>query len=103
MMQRPRLAFGVALGMGAVFAIDMLQRRRRRSRGAKWNAKEQCWEVEAYDDVCELLSSDDIRANYLPSFLAQLPTSVPATRYAYLADFFQRWPLFQDGKGQRRT
>ena len=53
--------------------------------------------------MCELLKSPHIRANYLPSFFARLPPGVPASRFAFLADFFERWPLFQDGPRQRRT
>jgi uncharacterized protein YecE (DUF72 family) len=55
-----------------------------------------------YEDVCELLKSPSIRANYLPSLLTQMPPTA-ASRFNFLIDFFERWPLFQDGQRQRRT
>jgi hypothetical protein len=113
---------GLALSlMGTAIFVEYLRRRRsklRLERGCVWDAKENCWRVEGrshdpswlyplksavtwsicrtgYQDVCELLKSPHIRANYLPSFLSQLPPEVPTSRFAFLVNFFGRWPLFQ--------
>ena len=53
-------------------------------QAAEWIEKDKCWEVGGYEDVCELLKSPHIRANYLPSFLSQLPPDVPPSRFGFL-------------------
>ena len=103
MVRIAHIGLGVAAA-AAVLAYELMRRRRgKQERAAKWIEKEQCWQVSGYDHVCGLLRSPHVCANFLPSFLAQLPSSVSEERFAFLADFFSRWPLFQDGARQRRT
>ena len=104
------LGLGLALGCASVLALDYVRTRLRRRQGprgpaaaAEWEETGECWAVRGHADVCELLRSPHVQANYLPSFFARLPPGVPASRFAFLADFFGRWPLFQDGQRQRRT
>ena len=101
------LGLGFALGASLALVFDYLrgrlQARYARRAAADWEAHNECWAVSGYADVCELLKSPHIRANYLPSFFARLPPGIPVSRFAFLADFFERWPLFQDGPRQRRT